>query len=73
MQGFCQHGLKEMVLPSLWRMACTINTLKYLCKSGWKVVFNNGNDYLSVKIIGWEPHPKKLKRKRAVYDKCNCE
>jgi hypothetical protein len=45
---------------------------KYLRKSGWTVVQNTGNDYLSVKILAKDPNFKKVKRKRMIYDKCDC-
>jgi len=45
---------------------------KFLRKSGWEIVFNNGNDYLSVKILARDPNIKKTKRKRTIYDKCDC-
>jgi broad specificity phosphatase PhoE len=45
---------------------------KYLRKSGWTVVQNTGNDYLSVKILAKDPNFKKTKRKRLIYDKCDC-
>ncbi|MDB4303555.1 histidine phosphatase family protein [Desulfosarcina sp.] len=45
---------------------------KFLRKSDWEIVFNNGNDYLSVKILAKDPNIKKTKRKRTIYDKCDC-
>ncbi len=43
---------------------------KYLRKSDWKMVYNSGNDYLSVKVMarGF----KKEKRKRTIYQPCDC-
>lgn len=45
---------------------------KFLRKSGWTVAKNTGNDYLSVKILAKDPNIKKTKRKRTIYDKCDC-
>ena len=43
---------------------------KYLRKSDWKMVYNSGNDYLSVKVMarGF----KKEKPKRTIYQPCGC-
>lgn len=45
---------------------------KYLKKAGWKLVYNSGHDYLSVKIMAHDLKYKKTKRKRTIYDKCDC-
>jgi len=45
---------------------------KYLKKLGWKLAYNSGNDYLSVKVLIRGFRKDKAKYKRTIYQPCGC-